>query len=88
MQIDTPLLSQKPDVANRLLGWYDRHHRELPWRVSPSMAAKGVRPDPYRIWLSEVMLQQTTVQAVKPYFAKFLDLWPTVGDLASAHPSR
>ena len=84
MQIDTPLLSQKPDVANRLLGWYDRHHRELPWRVSPSMAAKGIRPDPYRIWLSEVMLQQTTVQAVKPYFARFLDLWPTVSDLAAA----
>ncbi|MFN7103136.1 MAG: A/G-specific adenine glycosylase, partial [Pseudorhizobium sp.] len=43
-----------------LLAWYDRHHRELPWRISPKAAAKGQRPDPYYIWLSEVMLQQTT----------------------------
>src|SRR5690606_20300514 len=54
------------------------------WRVSPRAAANGIRPDPYHIWLSEVMLQQTTVQAVKPYFAKFLNLWPTVNDLARA----
>ena len=67
-----------------LLAWYDRHHRDLPWRTSPPMAAKGLRADPYHVWLSEVMLQQTTVQAVKPYFAKFLALWPTVKDLASA----
>gem|GEM_PF-5819618 len=48
------------------------------------MAEKGKRADPYHVWLSEVMLQQTTVQAVKPYFAKFLGLWPTVRDLAAA----
>lgn len=72
-------LSAKP-----LLDWYDRHHRDLPWRVSPGMAARGVKPDPYRVWLSEVMLQQTTVQAVKPYFAKFLERWPEVTDLAAA----
>ncbi|WP_027487120.1 A/G-specific adenine glycosylase [Allorhizobium undicola] len=71
-------------LAGALLGWYDRHHRDLPWRVSPPMAGKGVRPDPYHIWLSEVMLQQTTVQAVKPYFRKFLARWPKVSDLASA----
>ena len=71
-------------TTEALLAWYDRHHRELPWRVSPGAAAQGKRPDPYRIWLSEVMLQQTTVQAVKPYFAKFLALWPTVEDLAAA----
>ncbi|MFK0384721.1 A/G-specific adenine glycosylase [Agrobacterium sp. NPDC090273] len=70
--------------AIALLRWYDRHHRELPWRTSPAMAEKGKRADPYHVWLSEVMLQQTTVQAVKPYFAKFLGLWPTVRDLASA----
>jgi A/G-specific adenine glycosylase len=70
--------------AQRLLAWYDRHHRELPWRVSPSSAKAGQRADPYRIWLSEVMLQQTTVQAVKPFFAKFLALWPKVTDLAAA----
>jgi A/G-specific adenine glycosylase len=67
-----------------LLAWYDRHHRDLPWRVSPPMAARGVRADPYHVWLSEVMLQQTTVQAVKPYFASFLSRWPTVGALAEA----
>ncbi len=70
--------------AIALLRWYDRHHRELPWRTSPAMAEKGKRADPYHVWLSEVMLQQTTVQAVKPYFAKFLGLWPTVRDLAAA----
>jgi A/G-specific adenine glycosylase len=67
-----------------LLEWYDRHHRELPWRVTPPMAKAGVKPDPYHIWLSEVMLQQTTVPAVKAYFLKFLNLWPTVTDLANA----
>ncbi|EJZ20536.1 A/G-specific adenine glycosylase [Rhizobium sp. Pop5] len=70
--------------AKPLLDWYDRHHRDLPWRVSPGMAARGVKPDPYHVWLSEVMLQQTTVQAVKPYFAKFLERWPDVTDLAAA----
>ena len=70
--------------AGLLLGWYDRHHRDLPWRVSPPMAARGVTPDPYRVWLSEVMLQQTTVQAVKSYFALFTSRWPTVDALAQA----
>ena len=70
--------------ADRLLAWYDRHHRDLPWRVSPPMAARGQTPDPYRIWLSEVMLQQTTVQAVKAYFALFTSRWPTVTELAKA----
>ena len=65
----------------RLLAWYDVHARRLPWRVPPGA---GRPPDPYRVWLSEIMLQQTTVAAVKPYFARFLDLWPTVGDLARA----
>ena len=70
--------------ADLILDWYDRHHRDLPWRVSPPMAASGARPDPYRVWLSEVMLQQTTVQAVKTYFALFTSRWPTVADLARA----
>lgn len=70
--------------ADLILAWYDKHHRDLPWRVSPPMAASGVKPDPYRIWLSEVMLQQTTVQAVKSYFALFTSRWPTVTDLAKA----
>ena len=54
-----------------LLAWYDRHARVLPWRVGPAERAAGVRPDPYRVWLSEVMLQQTTVAAVKTYFETF-----------------
>ncbi|MBN9220954.1 MAG: A/G-specific adenine glycosylase [Mesorhizobium sp.] len=72
------------DMASRLLDWYDAHHRELPWRVTPRDHAKGVRPDPYRIWLSEVMLQQTTVEAVKSYFRVFVDKWPDVDALAAA----
>ncbi len=83
----TELQTLQKDLSDVLVAWYDRHHRELPWRVSPAQARKGVRPDPYRIWLSEVMLQQTTVQAVKAYFEKFTKLWPTVNDLAAA-PAR
>jgi A/G-specific adenine glycosylase len=62
-----------------LLAWYDRHARVLPWR-----AGKGSRQDPYRVWLSEIMLQQTTVKTVGPYYAKFLAQWPTVHELAAA----
>ncbi|MBB4184884.1 A/G-specific adenine glycosylase [Sinorhizobium terangae] len=80
MKHDTPAA----DATFLLLDWYDRHHRDLPWRVSPPMARKGVIADPYHVWLSEVMLQQTTVQAVKAYFNKFLTLWPTINDLAAA----
>ncbi len=71
-------------TAKTLLAWYDRHARSLPWRVSPQDRAEGVAPDPYRVWLSEVMLQQTTVAAVKTYFARFTARWPTVEDLAAA----
>ncbi|MBO6725876.1 MAG: A/G-specific adenine glycosylase [Rhizobiaceae bacterium] len=71
-------------TAAKLLAWYDRHARELPWRVSPADRAAGTVPDPYRIWLSEIMLQQTTVEAVKPYFGKFVDKWPNVTALAAA----
>jgi A/G-specific adenine glycosylase len=62
-----------------LLAWYDRHARVLPWRAAP-----GARPDPYRVWLSEVMLQQTTVKAVVPYFHAFTRTWPDVTALAAA----
>ena len=67
-------------VAARLLDWYDGHARSLPWRSPPGLPA----PSPYRVWLSEVMLQQTTVAAVIPYFEKFTARWPTVEALAAA----
>ncbi len=71
-------------MAGRLLAWYDRHARTLPWRISPKARARGIKPDPYRVWLSEVMLQQTGVTTVNPYFDDFVSRWPTVGDLATA----
>jgi A/G-specific adenine glycosylase len=66
-------------LRRRLLSWYDRNRRDLPWRSSP-----GESPDPYRIWVSEIMLQQTTVATVGPYFADFMGRWPRVEDLAAA----
>ena len=71
-------------AAQNLLEWYDRHARDLPWRVAPTRLAQGERPDPYRVWLSEIMLQQTTVAAVKSYYERFTSLWPSVTDLANA----
>src|ERR671935_1021792 len=62
-----------------LLDWYDRHRRRLPWRAPP-----GETPDPYRVWLSEIMLQQTTVKTVAPYYARFIARWPSVHALAAA----
>ncbi|MDR7126855.1 A/G-specific adenine glycosylase [Pseudotabrizicola sp. 4114] len=72
------------ELSDLLLRWYDRHARVMPWRVSPQDRKGGTVPDPYRIWLSEVMLQQTTVAAVKDYFHRFTARWPTVTDLAAA----
>ena len=71
-------------ISDNLLAWYDKHARDLPWRVPPGNAAPNDPAWPYRVWLSEVMLQQTTVAAVKPYFAKFTATWPTVEALAAA----
>jgi A/G-specific adenine glycosylase len=68
----------RPD-AGALLAWYDRHRRVLPWRAPP-----GTKPDPYRVWLSEIMLQQTTVRAVAPYYARFLARFPSIDRLAAA----
>ncbi len=67
-------------IADRLLVWYDQHARSLPWRSPPGMPP----PPAYQVWLSEVMLQQTTVAAVIPYFARFTQRWPTVQALAAA----
>ncbi len=66
-------------IAHNLLGWYGRFRRDLPWRAPP-----GVRADPYHVWLSEMMLQQTTVKAVAPYYRDFLRRWPRVEDIARA----
>ena len=66
-------------VAELLLAWYDRHRRVLPWRAQPNEAA-----DPYRVWLSEVMLQQTTVATVRPRFAAWVARWPDLASLAAA----
>jgi len=74
-----------PDIAHsiraRLLAWYDLNARTLPWRIAPGA---GDRPDAYRVWLSEVMLQQTTVPHATPYFLEFLRRWPSVTALAAA----
>ena len=74
-----PLRPAGPDTVDALLAWYDAERRDLPWRARP-----GVRPDPYGVWLSEIMLQQTTVKAVIPYYLRFLARWPTVVALAAA----
>jgi A/G-specific adenine glycosylase len=66
-------------LAAKLLAWYDRHRRDLPWR-----ARCGIDADPYRVWLSEIMLQQTTVAAVEGYYLKFIRRWPSIGALAAA----
>ena len=74
-----PKTREKSAASRKLLAWYDAHARVLPWR-----ARKGERADPYRVWLSEIMLQQTTVATVGPYFTGFLQRWPTVEALAAA----
>src|SRR5262249_6675383 len=83
----SPLMPLPSSAASRsrhpapaaLLAWYDRPRRELPWRARP-----GERPDPYRVWLSEIMLQQTTVPTVAPYFDRFVAQWPDIHALAGA----
>jgi A/G-specific adenine glycosylase len=74
-----PLRPAGPDTVAALLDWYDRERRDLPWR-----AKKRKKSDPYGVWLSEIMLQQTTVKAVIPYYLRFMERWPTVADLAAA----
>jgi A/G-specific adenine glycosylase len=66
-------------LSSRLLAWWDVHRRALPWRAPP-----GENSDPYAVWLSEILLQQTTVAAATPYFNRFLARWPRVEDLAAA----
>lgn len=73
------------DMTGRLLSWYGKNARQLPWRLRPGALTAGQRPDPYHVWLSEIMLQQTQVVTVKAYFLKFLQLWPDIFALAAAH---
>lgn len=73
-----------PANPDDLLRWYDTHARTLPWRVSPAARQAGQQPDPYRVWLSEIMLQQTTVATVKGYYESFTTRWPNVSALAAA----
>jgi len=77
-------LPGKLGLSAPLLAWYDRHARVLPWRIGPAARRHGERPDPYRVWLSEIMLQQTTVKAVMRYYQAFTDRWPGVTALAAA----
>ena len=74
-----PPLDAVQNIGRRLLAWYDQNRRDLPWRARP-----GERSDPYRVWLSEIMLQQTTVAATIPYYQRFLARFPTVEALAAA----
>ena len=72
----------KPSI---LLNWYDKNAREMPWRIGPLDRASGIRPSPYHVWLSEIMLQQTTVATVRSYFIKFIRKWPTLEKLSLIH---
>ncbi|MEQ9489289.1 MAG: A/G-specific adenine glycosylase [Alphaproteobacteria bacterium] len=78
-QRETSVRFEPAQIAPAVLDWYDRHRRRLPWRALP-----GERADPYRVWLSEIMLQQTTVATVKERFDLFIDRWPGINDLARA----
>jgi A/G-specific adenine glycosylase len=74
----------KPVLSAPLLAWYERHARVLPWRIGPAARRHGERPDAYRVWLSEIMLQQTSVKTVLPYFQAFNSRWPDVTALVAA----
>jgi len=74
-----PLRPAGQDTVDALLAWYDEERRELPWRATSRKPS-----DPYKVWLSEIMLQQTTVKAVIPYYQKFLARWPNVTALAAS----
>ena len=74
-----PATRQIINISDQLLAWYDLYQRTLPWR-----AAGDEVPDPYRVWLSEIMLQQTQIITVEPYFNRFIKLWPGIKNLADA----
>ncbi len=81
----TPRLqASRAKISQALLRWYDANARTLPWRVGPHQSKAGYKPDPYAVWLSEIMLQQTTVASVAPRFLKFLERWPDIAAMAAA----
>ena len=80
-------VSDKSKITNTLLNWYKIYGRELPWRLHPRSRPPGMRPDPYAVWLSEVMLQQTTVATISKRYHAFVARWPTIVDLAAADDS-
>jgi A/G-specific adenine glycosylase len=82
--VSADIIHRPEAILTALDRWYRRHARELPWRISPAGRDKGEKPDPYLVWLSEVMLQQTTIPHAAPYFAKFRQRWPTMKKLAAA----
>lgn len=84
MTWETPTTHRPKAILTALDRWYRRHARDLPWRVGPDARDSGVKPDPYLVWLSEVMLQQTTIPHAAPYFVKFRQRWPKVEKLAAA----
>src|SRR5688572_10331185 len=75
------MLGVRASFSRRLLGWYDRHRRDLPWRPCDK---SGRRPGPYHVLVSEAMLQQTQVATVVPYYNRFVEKFPTITDLARA----
>ncbi len=75
---------QNISFAQAVLAWYDSAARELPWRTGPHQSANGARPDPYAVWLSEIMLQQTKVATVRDYFLRFIERWPDIEALAAS----
>ena len=85
---DSPEAIDTEAAAAALLRWYDHAARILPWRVSPAARGAGAVPDPYRVWLSEIMLQQTTVAAVRDYFHRFTTRWPDIQALAAAEDAE
>lgn len=78
-------VNRRQQILTAVDSWYARHARVLPWRIGPAARDEGLRPDPYLVWLSEIMLQQTTVAHAAPYFERFKASWPNVNALAGAH---
>ena len=84
MPFETPVREKKPKISTALFRWYDENARDLPWRVGPTARKTGARAHPYHVWLSEIMLQQTTVATVTPRYGAFIERWPSVSHMAAA----